>query len=194
VLTLVIVSHQGLYEPNLQIVIPVLLWAAATGLRGILSHQLQSEDNDRRAGLATVVHRLGSERLVALVVYAILPIEILSFGAALLESNGTAFLMYVAILFLLYEWLKYRLNAFPVIAFTKLGQAYVPFVDEGFYKVWGPLALILDASFSDLRYLALAPLFLLLFRPRIDHECGQIATTFGCLRRYLQAFAIKNRG
>jgi hypothetical protein len=192
VLTLVIVLHQGMREPNLRIVIPVLLWAAATGVRGILSHQLQSEDNDRRAGLMTVVHRLGSERLVRVVVYAILPVEILSFCVAMLESDGTAFLMWVAVLFLLYEWLKVRLNAFPVSVFTKSGQAYIPFVDEGLYKVWGPLALALDASFSDIRYLVLAPLFFFLFRPRIDQERQQIGVTLGCVRQRLSAFLIKN--
>jgi 4-hydroxybenzoate polyprenyltransferase len=194
VLTLVILWHQGLREPDLRIVIPVLLWAAATGLRGILSHQLQSEENDRRAGLSTVVHRLGAERLVALVVNVILPVEILSFCAVLLECDGTAFLMCIVILFMLYEWLKLRLNAYPVITFTKTGQAYIPFVDEGLYKVWGPLALALDASLIDLRYLALAPLFFLVFRPRIDQEGGQIAMTFECLRQHCRTLVIKNRG
>jgi 4-hydroxybenzoate polyprenyltransferase len=193
ILTLVIVSHQGICEPNLRMVIPVMLWAAATGVRGILSHQLQSEDNDRRAGLSTVVHRLGHERLVVFVVNAILPLEILAFCAALLASDGTAFLICVAILYLLYEWLKLRLNAFPVIVFTKRGQAYIPFVDEGFYKVWGPLALTLDASFSDLRYLPLMPLFFMLFRPRIDQELVQIATTLACLRRQRRSIFTKQR-
>jgi len=192
VLTFVIVWHLGLREPTLRIVIPVLLWAAATGVRGILSHQLQSEDNDRRAGLTTVVHRLGHARLVDFVVYAILPIEILSFCAALLASDGSPLLMCVVIVFLLYEWLKFRLDAFPVIVFTKLGQAYVPFVDEGLYKVWGPLALAIDASISDLRYLPLAPLFWVLFRSRIDQERRQIATTIGCLRQHLRGLALKH--
>jgi len=194
VLTFVIVAHLGLRQPNWRMVVPVLLWAAATGVRGILSHQLQSEDNDRRAGLSTVVHRLGHERLVVFVVNAVLPLEILAFCAALLASDGTAFLISVAILFLLYEWLKFRLNAFPVIVFTKRGQAYIPFVDESLYKVWGPLALALDASFTDLLYLPMIPLFFLLFRPRIEQERGQIATTVSCLRQHLRSVVIKRRG
>lgn len=182
---LVIVSHLSVRETAAPLLACAILWSTAAGLRGILSHQLQSEDNDRRAGLSTVVHRLGAQPLIALVVFAILPVEILSFSLMLVAAGGTALMKCVAVLFVLYEWSKFQMNVFPVIVFNRQGQPYIPFVDEGFYKVWGPLALSFDAAMHDPLYLPLVPAFALLFRPRIAMERGQLAATWACFRERL---------
>jgi 4-hydroxybenzoate polyprenyltransferase len=194
VLALMVVSHQliPVYHPLL--LLCVATWSLATGLRGILSHQLQSEDSDRRAGLTTVVHLLGHGRLVRLVVLVILPIEIVSLAIFLLQSDGTMFLKAIAVIFALYEYLKFRFNLFPVLVFTRRGQRYLPFVDEGFYKVWGPLALIVDGAFSDLLYLSLVPAFVLLFRPRITHEWLQLSSAFKAIFVRLDVFFTKRTG
>jgi hypothetical protein len=61
--------------------------------------------------------------------------------------------------------------------FTRRGQAYIPFVDEGFYKVWGPVAALVDASLFDARYLVCIPVYILLFRLRVTMERQQVRTT-----------------
>ncbi len=172
VLALIIVSKQGS-----RFAFAAILWAAATGLRGILSHQLQSEEHDRDAGLLTVVHRIGHARIKAFVVFIILPVEIIAFAALLIQSDAQVTFRIIACIFVLYECAKFGLNVFPVIVFQKAGERYVPFVDEGFYKVWGPLALAIDAAFVDLRYLLLLPLYVYAFRPRVSWERVQIAMT-----------------
>ncbi len=176
-LAILIASYQSLRTPSLPLVLAVALWSLATGLRGILSHQLQSEAHDRSAGLVTVVHWIGHQRLVSFVVFVILPVEIIAFAAMLSLCGGTAFVMIAAGVYVVYEFLKFVLNVFPVVVFVSKGQDYIPFVDEGGYKVWGPLALSIDAAFSDAAYLTVTLLCVYLFTPRIMEEWRQIRMT-----------------
>jgi hypothetical protein len=47
------------------VVVPVLAWAFLMGVRGIVSHQIDDLDNDRRADVDTLVRRVGPERAMA---------------------------------------------------------------------------------------------------------------------------------
>ena len=187
-LALAIVSFHDIRSISLVLVLTVGLWSLATGLRGIISHQLTTEARDLRAGLTTVVHRLGHGRIMSFVVFAILPIEIISFSAVLLQSlTHVSFFLIVGI-FAVWEFLKFSLNALPQKIFTPKGCRYIPFVDDTFYKVWGPLALLVDAAFTDVRYLLLAPVFVFLFRPRINRELKQIRATAETLQKRVVNF------
>ena len=184
-LALVIVAHQQLRAVPALLIAAGAAWALMTGLRGILSHQLQSEEHDRSAGLLTVVHRVGHSRLAAVVTFVILPAEVAAFAGFIVQCDVGAIFVAFAAMFLCYELLKFIFRAFPVTVFDRRGQRYIPFVDEGAYKVWGPIALALDASVTDLRYLAIVPLYFLLFRPRIVSEWTQIHATAGIARARL---------
>ena len=96
--------------------------------------------------------------------------------------------------FMLYELLKFKLNAFPVVVFRRDGQPYLPFVDEGFYKAWGPLALALDASLADPRYLIFAPIYALFFRPRLVMEWAQIRATAAVASRKIANLFVGSGG
>jgi 4-hydroxybenzoate polyprenyltransferase len=176
-LALIVVQHLSIRSYAPPIVLTVAVWSLATGLRGILSHQLQSEEHDRATQLSTVVHRYGRETIERLVVFGLLPIEVLAFSAAIMASHATALFKTVWLVFMLYEFLKFALNAFPVVVFKRDGQRYLPFVDEGFYKAWGPPALALDAALADPLYLILAALYALAFRTRLIMEWAQIRAT-----------------
>jgi 4-hydroxybenzoate polyprenyltransferase len=175
-LAVVIVRHLGLADPTMAFTAIAGLWALATGLRGIISHQLQSVEHDQVSRLSTIVHRIGHRQLASFVVFLILPAEVLCFTAMIVQFNS-AWLMFTWASYVTYECLKSALDVFPVIVFTRRGQRYVPFVDEGFYKVWGPLTATLAAGVTDLLYLSLLPLCLVLFRPRILEECDQVRAT-----------------
>jgi 4-hydroxybenzoate polyprenyltransferase len=181
-LALAIVAHQQLRSPTQVLVLTAGLWALMTGLRGILSHQLQSEEHDLAAGLLTVVHRLGHRRLASWVTFGILPIEVVAFAFLLTQCDVTALFGLIAAIFLFYELLKFRLDAFPATVFTRRGGRYLPFVDEGAYKVWGPLALAIDAAGTDVKYLVLVPVYVALFRPRVAVEWAQIRSTSEMVR------------
>lgn len=185
-LALAIVSYQQLRSPTGVLLITAVVWSLMTGLRGILSHQLQSEGYDRVAGLLTVVHFYGHKRIASVVTFVILPAEVLAFGALIIQCNVTGIVGLIAALFLVYELLKFTFNAFPATVFDRSGAHYLPFVDEGAYKVWGPLALAIDAAVVDLRYLTAVPLYFAFFRPRIVGEWEQIRGTSDMVRNRIR--------
>jgi 4-hydroxybenzoate polyprenyltransferase len=176
-LAIVVIGHQQLRPLTRLLVATAAVWGLMTGLRGILSHQLQNEQHDHKAGLWTVIHRYGHKRVAWFVTFAILPIEIAAFCALVVQCDVKFIFACLAGLFLLYELVKFCLDAFPALVFDRRGGRYLPFVDEGAYKVWGPFALAIDASLADVRYLAVIPLYFVLFRGRILLEWREICGT-----------------
>jgi hypothetical protein len=156
------------------LVLAILLWAAALGLRGILSHQLRCEELDRKMGLTTVVHDVGHSRILKLVLYVIRPIELLSFMAILLQYDGSAILTLGAGVFVAYELLKSWNIYFTVAELKPKVQAYIPFVEDGIYKVWAVLIISADATLHDPLFLAVVPVYILLFWRRVYYEWRQI--------------------
>lgn len=191
-MALAIVSLQGLRMPSLYLVLTVMLWSLSTGLRGIVSHQLQSQQSDFNAGLLTIVHRLGFGPVRAFVVRVILPIEILAYVAIFVQVDVTLFVKIIACVFVVYEYLKFRLEIFPATVFDRKGERYVVFVDEGAYKVWAPLLLSIDASITDPGFLLLAPVFVLFFRPRAVGEWQQLCVSWRVLQRKLQSVLFRS--
>ena len=175
-LAIVIMARQEVLTPRL-LIITAAVWALMTGVRGILSHQLQSNEHDRKAGLRTVIHRYGHQRVASFVTFLILPVETAAFVVFVTQCDVKWIVGCLAVLFFVYELVKFSVDAFPALVFDRRGGRYLPFVDEGAYKVWGPLAVALDASLLDLWFLAVVPLFLVLFRPRILAEWRQLSGT-----------------
>jgi len=160
----------------------VVVWAAAAGLRGILSHQLATSEQDRNAGLQTVVHDLGNRRLERVVIAGLLPLEVAGFVVAIALCDTGIVLRIGGGLYLLYELFKTLSGKFRVTAFRPEGQPYVPFVEESFYKCWGPIVLALDAARIDLVYLLVIPAYLLLFRPHVRAESQRLIAVWAAIR------------
>ena len=152
----------------------ILVWAFATGLRGILSHQLHDGKRDLSAGLMTVAHRYGHDRLSFFVICFILPIETGFLLAAVFLLPDHPAMTLAAVSFCMVEGARFWLGRQPLYRFTTWWRGYIPFADEGFYKVWGPLALGTDLSFSSPLYAPLLLLFVGLFWPRIQTEWSQM--------------------
>lgn len=174
VLALFIAAHFDLRPISAALILATALWSSATGLRGIITHQLQTADRDREAGLDTVVHQLGYARMLRIVIKGILPVEMLSFMVLLLSCD-TGPLLWVGVgIYLLNEIAKTFSGRFVTNVFRLGGQPYLPFVEESFYKVWGPLLAAVDASRRDLFYLVLIPVYAMVFRPHILNEYGKL--------------------
>jgi 4-hydroxybenzoate polyprenyltransferase len=182
ILALLAVAQWSLRPVPSALAVAVILWAAATGLRGILSHQLATSEQDRGAGLTTVVHDLGNGPVERFVIGLLLPLEVLAFGAALVLCNGGPVLWIFVALYLGFEIFKTISGRFRVTAFRPDGQAYVPFVEESFYKVWGPLVLAVDAARIDLLYLLFVPAYILLFKPHLQVELARLRSVTAALR------------
>ncbi len=181
-LALLAVSHWALRPIPTVLAACVALWAVAAGLRGILSHQLHTAEQDRGAGLITVVHDFGNARVERFVIAVLLPLEVGGFAGALIACGTGPVLWLVAVAYLAYEAYKTAHGGFRVSAFRAEGQRYVPFVEESFYKTWGPLAFALDAARTDLVYVAAIPLYALLFRPLLRIEGHRLRSVWAALR------------
>jgi len=169
-LAMLVVSHWTLRPVTALLALSLLAWSAAVGVRGILSHQLHTAERDRQGGLTTVVHDFGAPKLETFITFVLLPIEVAGFiGAAATCDVGIIFWA-LSGLYLAYEAFKTFAGGFVVIALRPQGQPYIPFVEESFYKAWGPIVIALDAARVDLRFLVVIPLYWLLFRPHLQNE------------------------
>ncbi len=169
-LTLLVVSHLALRPVFPGLVAAALGWSFLVGLRGILSHQLNSAEADAAAGLKTVASRLGEPRLEALIVRLILPAELGFLVCLMALCRCGPVLWGLAIVYLLAEAAKVWTGRFETQVLRRPSRSYVPFVEESFYKTWGPMILPMDAARHDLIYLTLLPAFILFFRPLVEGE------------------------
>jgi len=181
-LAVLAVAHWSVRPVGAPLVVLLAVWSAAAGLRGILSHQLHTHERDARAGLSTVVDDLGAGRLERLIVAVLLPLETIAFGVALLLLDAGPVLAAGVAVYLLYEAYKTLSGRFSVTAFRPDGQPYLPFVEESFYKAWGPLVVALDAARADLRALLFVPAYALLFAPHLRTEQHRLAAVIRALR------------
>lgn len=180
-LALLAAVHWSLRPVDPPLVAVLVTWSAAAGLRGILSHQLHTHARDVAAGLRTVVDDLGTRPLERVIVVVLLPLETLAFGAALLLLGGGPLLAAGVVAYLLYEGYKTFSGAFQVAAFRPEGQPYLPFVEESFYKTWGPLIVAVDAARADLRALLFVPAYALLFAPHLRNERERLVAVMRAL-------------
>jgi 4-hydroxybenzoate polyprenyltransferase len=180
-LALLAVTQWTLRPVSAPLVICVVVWSAAAGLRGVLSHQLHTADRDRTAGLSTVVHDFGHVRVEKFILVGVLPLEVGGFGGTLLSCDVGVVLWLLVALYLVYELLKTSSGRFQVSAFRPGGQRYLPFVEETFYKAWGPIVLALDAARVDFIYLLVIPVYALLFRAHLRAERHRLQSVVGAL-------------
>ena len=178
-LALTVAQHLGLRSVTPALVAFAIAWALSAGLRGILSHQLHTADQDRAAGLRTVVSDLGAPRLERGIVALLVPLEAVSFaGVVFLCSPGiVAWLLLAA--YAIYEGCKTAAGRFEVMAFRRQGQPYIPMLEESLYKAWGPLVFAFDAARVDVRYLVFVPLYMWLFIPHMRIEWQRMRVLFG---------------
>lgn len=181
VLALLAATHWTLRPITIALAVSVVVWSGAAGLRGILSHQLCTADQDREAGLRTVVHEFGNARVERFIVVAVLPLEVAAFACVLIACTAGGVLWAFVALYLTYEIFKTAGGRFRVTAFRPQGQRYLPFVEESFYKAWGPIVIALDASRADLAYLVLIPAYGLLFRAHLRAELYRLRLVMAAL-------------
>jgi hypothetical protein len=77
-------------------------------------------------------------------------------------------------IYLGYEAFKTVAGGFRVTALRPEGQPYVPFVEESFYKAWGPIVIALDAARIDFMFLLVIPLYWYLFQPHQRAEMARL--------------------
>jgi hypothetical protein len=144
VLCLLIAGQRTALAAGTPLVVAVLLWSLMFGLRGILSHQLVDDDLDRASNLTTVVHDHGRDNMIRLLLGFIVPIEIACFVFAILQISPGAVFYSVVCVYLVFEALKVKAGWQSIIFTRGKLSAYLPFLNNSFYEVWGPLAAALS--------------------------------------------------
>jgi len=182
---LLTVSHLEVSRVSVPLTACVLTWSAAVGIRGILSHQLHTAERDRQGGLTTVVHDLGSLPLERFITFVLLPIEAAGFIGAVAVCDGGPVLWAFGILYLAAEAFRTLHGGFVVTALRPEGQRYLPFVEESFYKAWGPIVFALDAARVDLTYLLFIPLYGWWFKPHLLGEEARLRAIARAIRSWL---------
>ena len=183
-LALLTVRHFGVSHAPALLSACVLTWSAAVGIRGILSHQLHTAERDRQGGLTTVVHDFGPLPLERFITFALLPIEAAGFIGAVAACGGGPILWGLGTLYLASEAFRTLHGGFVVIVLRPEGQRYLPFVEEGFYKAWGPIVVALDAARVDLAYLFFIPLYAWWFKPHLVAEEAKLRAIARALRSW----------
>ena len=181
VLALAAVAHFGLRPVSAGLVVCVIGWSGAVGIRGILSHQLHTAERDRQGGLTTLVHELGHLRLERVIVLGLLPIEAAAFVGIALACGSGPILWGFGALYAFCEAFRTVDGRFTVTALRSQGQHYLPLVEESFYKAWGPIVISLDAARVDAAYFVLALIYILLFQLHLTGELHKL----GAIRRAL---------
>lgn len=186
-LAMLVVVNWDLRSVPVLLAASVLAWSAAVGMRGILSHQLHTSERDRQGGLTTVVHDYGALRIERLIVFVLLPIEVATFVGAILLCDGGAVLWVLGGVYLGNEAFKTLTGDSKVKALRPEGQPYIPFVEESFYKVWGPIVIALDAARIDFNFLLVIPLYWLLFETHLRQESIRLRAVRRALSRISSA-------
>jgi 4-hydroxybenzoate polyprenyltransferase len=182
-LALMTMAHLHIRSVPPMLILSLLAWSAAIGIRGILSHQLHTAERDRQAGLRTVVHDIGHIRLERFIAVVLLPIEVIGFVGALAACDVGPVFWILGLLYLAYEGIKTLMGGFVVTAFRPKGQPYIPFVEESFYKAWGSIIICLDAARIDLIFLLVIPLYWLLFQRHLRREWVRLRSVAQALKR-----------
>lgn len=140
----VLVYHWSRTDAPSQWTIPIALWSFAAGVRGILWHQLEDAENDRKIGLRTFVclHETKTAERLGLFAFAL---ELASFMAMLWLTRGVVAALFL-IFYGLFALLRRRLLG-TGLAVVRRGQASCLAMAE-YYVVLYPPAYLLTLSWQ----------------------------------------------
>jgi len=138
-------------------------WQLVLGIRNILLHQLQDEQNDRVSGITTAVTQLGKHRVLTLLRWLIVPAEVLLFAAfGLLLNNSIIYFLPAILLYWLFT--VFRLGFFSTSGLPKTVRAFAYTFLDDFYIFWMPVVLVVGMVIRVPELLHLLLFHLVFFR------------------------------
>lgn len=167
----VLVYHWDRTEAPAPWTLLIALWSLAAGVRGILWHQLEDADHDRKIGLRTFacLHTKGAERLGVLVFW----LELAAF-LPMLWLTRNALAASFLVLYGLFAWVRRRLLRIGLDV-AKPGQASRMAMLE-YYIVLYPLAYLLIASWQQPLVLLLLLFHSILFSRQLLYMVHEVVT------------------
>lgn len=150
----------------------VAAWSLGYGLRGILRHQINDAENDRRAGVRTFVQRRSVSAAVRVGVWAAFPIEVAGLTVVLLRL-GSPWAVAGLMLYVLVEVVKWRLWKTPVVVVGRPGPHLI--VGQGYYEALLPLSLLVASALRSPADVAFLAAHVVLFPNRITTLVADMA-------------------
>lgn len=151
--------------------ISAALWSFFLGLRNITIHQVRDRLNDKRANVRTFGGSRKPKKLRKLVLFVFLPCELVSLSVflAIILQFSWVLAIFVCV-FLVTELCRSHFKWTLSLFYPRHNvERYVPFVTNGFYEFWLPLALAIQLTLVNLLYGSILIVHLLIFR-RITRE------------------------
>jgi 4-hydroxybenzoate polyprenyltransferase len=145
--------------------IPLVLWAFALGLRGILFHQIRDYENDHQIGVQTFVVRTGPNLPRRLVVWILFPIELVTLVLVLMQVGSPWAWPLLAFYFLVVSIRYFYLGV--KIALVTPSRSFHPVFEE-YYPFLYPATFLLAYTSTNSLVWVILGLHFLLFPKSLD--------------------------
>lgn len=139
-----------------------LIWQFASGIRGIMHHQIEDLENDLQSGTLTAIVKMGAKRAESISTYIVSPVEFIVLVTLLLISAeqtmapAAGFLIY-SILFSIWLYIKGGGYHRPISIYF-----WTRYLDY-FYRKWLPLLILVSLVWEQYLYWPLLLMHVMLF-------------------------------
>lgn len=149
----------------------VTVWSLATGLRNIILHQFWDRQHDIEAEQDTALARSTATYFYRLIIYIIMPLEILSliFAAAMLYAFSPAIILSGLAYGLIFELARYA-SIWTVPRHPAPLKPGSHIFLHDYYEIWLPLSGLFTLCYRDAFYLPVLGFHLILFHQPIRSE------------------------
>ena len=166
------------------VAVAALVWSGAVGLRAIISHEIVDLESDRIAGVETWVGRIGVERATGIGTWAVFPVELAALGCVVV---ALAAFTAVPLVLLAATAAAMALARFAgawvapmLVVSTPTTERVLLFL---FYRFWLGAAFLAGLLAVEPAYVAVVPVYLILFFPVARDELTSLARgTVGTVR------------
>jgi 4-hydroxybenzoate polyprenyltransferase len=157
---------------DFMIVASATIWGLFAGLRNIIVHQIADRRDDIQAGVSTFVGQKQRKAVRKFVLTFLYPWEIIGltlFVSCLLPFSQV--LLSLVVIYVIGELLKMKFCKLPLF-FPEhpTRESYIPLLNNEFYEVWLPCALVSQLALNELSFGLIWVLHIALFRTLIREK------------------------
>ncbi|MBE9257027.1 MULTISPECIES: UbiA family prenyltransferase [Aphanizomenonaceae] len=154
------IAHASEQKIPLLWIILVGIWSLATGLRGILWHQIKDIENDRLTGVNTFAVQTSIKTLKGLGQWVVFPLEVIAFTGMVIIC-GNYLLIIFLLIHLVTQWLRYHFWQINSIIVAPVSSDSM--LLEEYYALFYPLAFLVSAAWQNPLNLIFSGIHLILY-------------------------------
>lgn len=158
------IAHVSEQKIPLPWIILVGIWSLATGLRGIIWHQIKDIENDRLTGVNTFAVQTSIETLKGLGKWVVFPLEVTAFTGMMIVC-GNYLLVIFLLIYLVTQWLRYQFWQINSIIVAPVSSDSI--ILEEYYTLFYPIAFLVLAAWQNRLNLIFLVIHLILYPNRL---------------------------